>query len=73
MSMKVAVVLAALLGAGLQTAQAQEQPDVKHVVSVAIDPSACGITDAVMTYEDAQGVRKTLTYKTWAYNCPQDQ
>jgi hypothetical protein len=72
MRMKIMMLLAVLF-VGVQTANAGQKPDIQEVVSVSVDPLACGIADAVMTYKDSHGMQKTYTYKTWTYNCTQQQ
>jgi hypothetical protein len=67
------MMLLAVLFLGVQTANAREKPDIQEVVSVTVDPLPCGITDAVMTYKDSHGQQQTYSYKTWNYNCNQQQ
>lgn len=67
------MMLFAVAALGAQTANAQDKPDIHEVVNVSVDPTSCGMTDAVMTYKDGQGQQHTYTYKTWNYNCPQEQ
>lgn len=43
--------------------------DVEKVISIESDSMACGVTPAVMTYEDSHGERHVLRYQVMGTGC----
>ncbi|MBI6655493.1 DUF2790 domain-containing protein [Pseudomonas carnis] len=63
------VIAPALLSSLSIHAQSSEKHDIDKVVSIKVDPFACGITDAVMTYKTSTGDVRTLEYRVWGDGC----
>ncbi|SEJ47949.1 Protein of unknown function [Azotobacter beijerinckii] len=46
-----------------------DKPDVHKVISVKSNPMACGVTPAVMTYEDSHGEIHIMRYQIMGSGC----
>ena len=43
--------------------------DIRNVIAIKSDSTACGVTPAVMTYRDSQGEVHTLRYQVMGRGC----
>ncbi|SEQ71343.1 Protein of unknown function [Azotobacter beijerinckii] len=46
-----------------------DELDVEKIISIESDSMACGVTPAVMTYEDSHGERHVLRYQVMGTGC----
>ncbi|MFD2838661.1 DUF2790 domain-containing protein [Azotobacter vinelandii] len=49
--------------------EAGEKLDVHKVISIESDSSVCGVTPAVMTYEDSHGATHVMRYQVMGGGC----
>ncbi|NHN78409.1 DUF2790 domain-containing protein [Azotobacter chroococcum] len=49
--------------------QYSDELDVQRIISIESNSTACGVTPAVMTYEDSHGERHVMRYQVVGYGC----